>query len=116
MTLKMISDRLQARACRDIKAGEEILTNYHLDLERFPTRAERQQWFLNWQFACRCEVCSLTGESLESNEQTRQQLTHLQDLIRVNKQAGQFKEALELANKVTVLFLLVCSVREFGYR
>merc|ERR1719318_1536262 len=62
--------RMEVRAVRRIKKGEELTGNYMGDL--VGTRKERLAMLeMNWYFKCGCEVCSLTGKERKMNDKVR---------------------------------------------
>ena len=71
---------LKLVAFERIFKGEEIVVNY-LDPKRGDKnllRCERQKKLItNWNFICKCSVCSLTGQDLSRNEDIKKDLAAL---------------------------------------
>ena len=75
-------------ACQDIEQNTEITVNY-MDcgdegqfLPRNRRRRTLKEW---WKFFCQCPACSLTGESLAREEETRRRMREIQKLQTVTK-------------------------------
>ena len=86
--------RKEVRACRRIQEGEEIVASY-IELAQLPLRQQRREMLRPRGFFCRsilfslsklvcqslpprCELCALSGEELEKNEQLRRRLMNLE--------------------------------------
>ena len=90
----------QVRVCREIMEGEEILANYCGSTDTFLSKGERQRMLLkNWKFICNCDVCSLTGEKLNENEEARKKIRELHAAIFIKGRLEYKQEALEAAKE-----------------
>ena len=87
--------RKEVRVCRRIQEGEEIVASYlpSYMLHEFPLRQQRRDMLVPWGFVCRfscssffshpllllrCELCMLSGDELEKNEELRRRLMNLE--------------------------------------
>jgi len=70
-------------AARDIMKGEEITIKYFSQEIAAMNRERRRRKLLDWGFLCSCKVCSLTGEDLKRNEETRERLEDLKKELRM---------------------------------
>ena len=85
----------QVRVCRKVKEGEEILASYIMEFDKFPSKAERQIALRDWNFICRCDVCSLTGHKLVKSEYARTKITYLNIAQQSRVDSGLLKLALQ---------------------
>lgn len=102
--LSLDGDELVVTASRDLPGNTEISINYITDL-MFASRTERQARLEKWKFLCSCDICSLTAQELQCNEEIRARITHL--LLELeepkNREKG-FSNAL--ATQVEILDLM----------
>merc|ERR1719334_1976691 len=77
------SDYMVITACKEIRKHEEILVNYIGAESIFNLRYERKiELEDGWAFDCTCEVCSLSVEDLNRNEEVRKQIKWLKQKVR----------------------------------
>jgi len=102
--LSLDADELVVTASRDLPGNTEISINYVGDL-MFASRAERQAGLEKWKFLCRCDICSLTSQELQCNEEIRARITHLQlELEEPKNREKGYSNAL--ATQVEILDLM----------
>jgi SET domain len=65
-------------AIRDIKKGEEITISYNLG---GPSQPRMQRLKRSYGFDCTCDLCSLTGEALETSDARQLRIQFLDDAI-----------------------------------
>eukprot|EP00092_Neocalanus_flemingeri_P021689 GFUD01023527.1.p1 GENE.GFUD01023527.1~~GFUD01023527.1.p1 ORF type:complete len:381 (+),score=113.11 GFUD01023527.1:32-1144(+) len=93
------ADKMTITSCREIGKNQEILLNYIGAESIFNTRDKRQaELEENWHFACTCDVCSLTGQEFEQNEEIRKKIMLCKEQIR-----EQVEPTLEVTRKAFVL-------------
>ena len=103
-------NKMSITTCRVINKNEEILLNYIGAESIFNAKKERQaELEENWHFTCKCDVCSLTGEQLDQNDQVRNMIQSFTEKIRslsqptleITEQALAFgMEKLELMENI----------------
>merc|ERR1712150_287543 len=72
----------EVRATTDIRPGQELSANYIDSFEAtWSSRVQRQKRLSLWKFSCQCEVCSLEGEDLRSNDAIREEISLQHQLI-----------------------------------
>lgn len=90
----------EVRAIRDIQPGEELTANYIDSFEAtWSTRVDRQKRLSLWNFSCQCEVCSLEGEELKTNDKIREQISLQHQLVPKYMQTWNIDKALAAAQK-----------------
>ena len=103
-------NKMSITTCRVINKNQEILLNYIGAESIFNAKKERQaELEENWHFTCKCDVCSLTGEQLDQNDQVRNMIQSFTEKIRslsqptleITEQALAFgMEKLELMENI----------------
>jgi len=89
----------QVRVIREICEGDEILASYCEATDSFPTKVERQRLLERWRFICKCDICSLTGEELEENDNTRKKITKFDDDVVAMAGLGLIDQSLDAAKQ-----------------
>jgi len=69
-------------ASQDLPANTELTINYIPTFQGgLASRADRRQRLQSWEFHCSCCLCSLAGQDLQQNEETRTKLRHLHSQV-----------------------------------
>ena len=89
----------QVKVCRKIMEGEEILAMYCGGDDTFPCKVERQMDLKKWNFICKCEVCSLTGDELTINDEARRKIKDLHEALNIKEKIGFYENALQDARE-----------------
>ena len=86
--------KIEIRACRDIKKGEELRADYLPGIKLFEPKGERTQVF-GEKFVCDCPVCLMESTDSESNETTRKHIKEHYRNTSIYMTLGDFLQAFQ---------------------
>ena len=92
---------MKVRVCRRIEEGEEIVACYLPSTCYISTREERVKVISEkWDFFCRCQLCSLSGDDLKRNDLTRKILMDLRKRMREAYDRQEYDLAFETSEQI----------------